>query len=97
LIASTVPPLGLVEQPRFVEMVVTLEPHDAFVLYTDGLFGGVDGKHRRLTPEMLSKMIDPTAPSAEALLGRLLDQAAPSHAKTRLPDDVAAVAVRRTG
>jgi phosphoserine phosphatase RsbU/P len=96
-IASTVPPLGLVEQPRFVEMVVTLEPHDAFVLYTDGLFGGVDGKHRRLTPEMLSKMIDPTAPSAEALLGRLLDQAAPSHAKTRLPDDVAAVAVRRTG
>jgi sigma-B regulation protein RsbU (phosphoserine phosphatase) len=96
LIASTVPPLGLIERPQFLETAVTLGPDDGFVLYTDGLFGGADSKRRRLTPEMLAKMIDPSAPTAEALLMRLLNKVAPGESKTRLPDDVAAVVVRRT-
>jgi phosphoserine phosphatase RsbU/P len=95
LVASTVPPLGLIEQPRFVETVVTIEPDDAFVLYTDGLFGSADGKRRSLTPKMLAQMIDQSAPTAEALLMRLMNHLALGDRKTRLPDDVAALAVRR--
>jgi sigma-B regulation protein RsbU (phosphoserine phosphatase) len=97
LVESTVPPLGLIEQPNFVERVVNLEPGDAFLLYTDGLFGEADTKRRRLTPEELAKMIEPKAPTAEALLVGLLNQVAPSDNKTRLSDDLAAMAVRRTG
>jgi len=96
LIASTVPPLGLIERPQFVETVVTLARDETFLLYTDGLFGATDGKRRRLTPEILAKKVDCTAPTAEALLMRLLNKVAPSDGKTRLPDDVAALAVRRT-
>src|SRR6266404_3383838 len=96
LIASTVPPLGLIERPQFAETVVTLARDETFLLYTDGLFGAADGKRRRLTPEILAKKVDCAAPTAEALLMRLLNKVAPSDGKTRLPDDVAAVAVRRT-
>jgi sigma-B regulation protein RsbU (phosphoserine phosphatase) len=96
LIASAVPPLGLIELPHFVETIVELGRDDAFVLYTDGLFGGAEGKRRRLTPKMLAKTIDHDAPTAEALLMRMLNQVAPSDGKTRLPDDMAVVVVRRT-
>jgi len=95
LIASAVPPLGLIELPHFVETIVELGRDDAFVLYTDGLFGGAEGK-RRLTPKMLAKTVDHDAPTAEALLTCMLNQVAPSDGKTRLPDDMAVVVVRRT-
>src|SRR6266404_6073548 len=37
-IASIAPPLGLIEQPEFTETAIDLEPGDAFLLYTDGVF-----------------------------------------------------------
>ena len=38
-IASVAPPLGLIEHPEFTETIVDLDSGDAFLLYTDGLFG----------------------------------------------------------
>jgi sigma-B regulation protein RsbU (phosphoserine phosphatase) len=96
LTASTAPPLGLIEVPQFVETIVELGQNDAFVLYTDGLYGAPDEKQRRLTPEKLAKLVDHSAPSAEALLMRILNKIRPDGSNTRLPDDVAALAVRRT-
>jgi hypothetical protein len=40
-------------------------------------------------------MLDHSAPTAEALLKGILDQAAPDNDGEALPDDVAAVTVRR--
>src|SRR5213592_3245551 len=94
-IASIAPPLGLIEQPEFTETAIHLEPGDAFLLYTDGLFGSRKGKQPRLTPQRLEKMLDHNAPSAEALLGRILTEAAPAKGEEALPDDLAALAVRR--
>src|SRR5205823_10586880 len=37
-VASIAPPLGLIEQPEFSETAIDLQPGDAFLLYTDGLF-----------------------------------------------------------
>jgi sigma-B regulation protein RsbU (phosphoserine phosphatase) len=95
-IASSAPPLGLVERARFIETIVDLRCGDAFVLYTDGLFGAANGEKPRLTPEDLAKMIDPSAPSAEALLMSMMNQATPADGEHSLPDDVAALAIRRT-
>src|SRR5216110_2413745 len=92
-IASIAPPLGLIEHPEFTECTTNFESGDAFLLYTDGLFGGPKGERRRLTPECLEKMLDHCAPSADALLKGILTQAAPDNAKDALPDDMAAVAV----
>jgi len=94
-IASSAPPLGLVERARFIETIVNLRRGEAFVLYTDGLFGAGNGEKPRLTPEHLAKMIDPAAPSAEALLMSMMNQAMPADSEHSLPDDVAALAVRR--
>jgi sigma-B regulation protein RsbU (phosphoserine phosphatase) len=94
-IASSAPPLGLVQQSEFTETILELNPGDAFTLYTDGLLGGPKHGRPRTTPTQLAGMINPFAPSAEALLELLLKAAAPP--ETELPpDDVAAVVVRRS-
>src|ERR1041384_6360255 len=95
-IASVAPPLGLVESPELTETIVNLKPGDTFLLYTDGLFGSRKGKQSLMNPQFLGKMLDHSAPSAEALLGRILAKTAPPKAKEALPDDLAALAVRRT-
>jgi sigma-B regulation protein RsbU (phosphoserine phosphatase) len=95
-IASVAPPLGLVEHPELTETIVDLEPGDTFLLYTDGLFGSRKSKQPGLSPKRLEKMLDHSAPSAEALLRRILTETAPSKGEEALPDDVAALAVRRT-
>ena len=94
-IASIAPPLGLIEHPEFTETVIGFEAGDAFLLYTDGLFGSAKDGLRRLTPQRLEKMLDHSAPSAEALLKGILTQVAPDNAGDALPDDLAALAVRR--
>ena len=94
-VSSAMPPLGLIEHPHLTESDVDLESGDAFLLYTDGLFRGAKAGRPRSAPDQLGKMLDASAPNAEALLARLLDQAAPDYDGKPLPDDLAAVAVRR--
>src|SRR5213596_725773 len=95
-IASVAPPLGLIEHPEFTETIVDLDSGDAFLLYTDGLFGAAKGERLRLTPKRLERMLDHSAPNAEALLKGILNQAVPENSDDSLPDDVAALAVRQT-
>jgi sigma-B regulation protein RsbU (phosphoserine phosphatase) len=94
-IPSSAPPLGLAEPSQFSEAIVDLWRGDAFVLYTDGLFRAATGDRRRFTPEHLAATIDHSAASAEALLKSMLKQTSQADAETRLPDDIAALAVRR--
>ena len=94
-IASIAPPLGLLEHPEFAETPIDLESGDAFLLYTDGLLRSTKDAPHRLTPKGLAKMLDHSAGSAEALLKGILEQATPDGAGDGLPDDVAALAVRR--
>jgi serine phosphatase RsbU (regulator of sigma subunit) len=94
-ISSSAPPLGLVERSQFTETIIHLGRGDAFVLYTDGLFRAVRGDRPRLTPAELAGMLNPLAPNAEALLMQMLNEAAPVNGHESLPDDIAALAVRR--
>ena len=94
-IASVAPPLGLIERSEFVETALDFEPGDAFLLYTDGLFGSSKNEERRLTPQELEKMLDHSAPTAEVLLKRILGRATPNNAEDSLSDDMTALAVRR--
>jgi phosphoserine phosphatase RsbU/P len=94
-IASIAPPLGLVERPEFVETALDFEPGDAFLLYTDGLFGSSKNGQRRVTPQQLEKMLDHSAPTADVLLKRILQRVAPNNAEDSLSDDMTALALRR--
>jgi sigma-B regulation protein RsbU (phosphoserine phosphatase) len=94
-IASVAPPLGLIGRPEFAETPLDFEPGDAFLLYTDGLFGSSKNEERRVTPQELEKMLDHSAPTAEVLLKRILERATPNNAEDSLSDDMTALAVRR--
>ena len=98
-IASVAPPLGLINRrAEFTETSIDLEPGDAFLLYTDGLLRWSKDERHRLSPAQLEKMLDHSAPSAEALIQTILVQTAPDHSVNsakNAPDDIAAVAVRR--
>ena len=94
-IASVAPPLGMIKRSAFTETVIDLEPGDAFLLYTDGLLRWTKDERHRVTPGHLEKILDHSAPSAEALLKRIVAQTAPDNSAKTAPDDVAAIAVRR--
>jgi len=94
-IASVAPPLGMIKRSAFTETAIDLEPGDAFLLYTDGLLRWAKDERHRVTPEQLEKALDHSAPSAEALLQRIVAQTTPDNSAKTAPDDVAAIAVRR--
>jgi sigma-B regulation protein RsbU (phosphoserine phosphatase) len=95
-IASSAPPLGLVERSDFIEADVELERGDAFLLYTDGVYGADSTAKARLTPQTLAEMLQPVAADSHTLLTRLMAQATHGNGDKPLPDDIAAVAVKRT-
>ena len=94
-IGSSAPPLGLLERSEFIETDVDLEPGDAFFLYTDGIYGSGHDENPRLSSSRLAEMLQPVAENAQALLDRVVEQAASNDGGKAAPDDVAAVAVRR--
>ena len=95
-IPSSAPPLGLLERSEFVETDVDLEPGDAFLLYTDGIYGPGHEENPKLSATRLAEMLQPLAESAQALLDRVAEQTAMNVDGEEPPDDVAAIAVRRS-
>ena len=93
--ASVAPPLGLIKRAAFTETAIDLEPGDAFLLYTDGLFRWTKDERYRVTPDQLAKVLDHSAPSADVLLKRIVAKTDPENSATTAPDDIAAIAVRR--
>ena len=95
-ILSSAPPLGLLERSEFLETKVDLAPGDAFFLYTDGLYGGGHGENPRLSSGRLGELLQPMAANAETWLNRVVEQTSMNNGRKSAPDDVAAIAVRRS-
>jgi phosphoserine phosphatase RsbU/P len=95
-VLSSAPPLGLLERSEFLATDIDLEPGEAFFLYTDGLYGSRRDQNPSLSSGRLAGMLQPMAASAQALLTRVVDQATRDQNGEPPPDDVAAVAVRRS-
>ena len=94
-IRSSAPPLGLLERSDFTAENVQLEHGDAFLLYTDGLYSPDQTKPDRLTPARLASMLQCNGTNAQGILKRVLDRATNGIGDKPLPDDVAAIAVKR--
>jgi sigma-B regulation protein RsbU (phosphoserine phosphatase) len=95
LIASSAPPLGLLERSQFEESVIDLERGDGFFLYTDGLCGPSQKEGKPWTPERLRTLLTDEQGSAHELLQTVLERIAPGE-EVPLADDLAALVVRRT-
>jgi sigma-B regulation protein RsbU (phosphoserine phosphatase) len=96
-VASSAPPLGLLERSEFIETEIDLEVGDAFFLYTDGIYGSAHDESPRLSSNRIAEMLQPISENAQALLTRVVDQVGLNERGKASADDVAAVAVRRTG
>ena len=94
-VASSAPPLGLIEQPQFAESKASLAHGDAFLLYTDGLYGSTAAEPRRFTPERLAELMTAKSTSAQALLEHIIAKVTAGNGDNPLADDVAALIVRR--
>ena len=94
LVLSSAPPLGLLERSQFEETAIELHPGDGFLLYTDGLYSPSKNETDRWTPERLRETLSGQKSSAQALLTQIIQRATPDEG-VPLPDDLAAVAVRR--
>lgn len=95
-IPSSAPPLGLLERSEFLETNIDLQPGEAFLLYTDGLYGSGREENPRLSSSRLGELLQPIPTSAQLLLSRVVDGVALTNGDRPAPDDVAAVAVRRS-
>jgi phosphoserine phosphatase RsbU/P len=93
-VSSHAPPLGVAQPKQFSETVVDLRPGDAFILYTDGLFGGRAPLAKRLTPQRLLEKLNGSISNAQTLLEQLLRYSPKSDHDQQLLDDVTAVVVR---
>ncbi|HEV3409141.1 MAG TPA: SpoIIE family protein phosphatase [Chthoniobacterales bacterium] len=96
-IASSAPPLGLLDDGEFAETHVQLRGGDAFFLYTDGLYGLEHNTERSLTPARLAERLKPAGLSAEALLRRMVDIGVNVNGDKPMADDIAALVVKRCG
>jgi sigma-B regulation protein RsbU (phosphoserine phosphatase) len=94
-ISSHAPPLGVAQRAQFSEALVDVRPGDAFILYSDGLFGGRARITRRVTPQTLVAKLNGSVSSAQTLLEQLLRYSPKPDDEQLLLDDVTAVVVRR--
>ena len=94
-IRSCAPPLGVLDNSRFPEANVSLAPGDAFLLYTDGLYGADQVYSTNGAHVELAKNVHASHLTAGALLTRIIEQATTGNGDKPLPDDLAAIAVKR--
>ena len=93
-LASLAPPIGIAPSLHCEESGAAILPGDTILLYTDGLYSATGDDGKRLTPVELPRYFPAKSPSAAEFLDHTV--AAVSGADgAPLPDDLAAIALRR--
>ncbi len=94
-IASQSPPVGIVADLEISEASFHLEPGDTALLYTDGLLSPSSSDRHHLTPDELQPLLPEKALSVTDFLHQVIYSVTALGSHEPLPDDLAAVAVRR--
>lgn len=95
-LASQGPPIGILARQECGEAGAKLELDDVALLYTDGLYSVADETGARMTPKQIPALLPTEAVSAEDFLNQTLNQVLRYAHGEPLPDDLAAVALRRS-
>ncbi len=94
-IASQTPPIGIRAQQRCEETRLRVGPGDTLLLYTDGLYSMKGAAAERLTPADAQNFLPRTTSSASDFLEHTIAAMTERAGEQALPDDVAAIALRR--
>jgi len=93
---SARPPLGLYKTGVTLEEIRYLEPGDALLLYTDGLYEIQNpAAHRLGAAAFAASLTPPASQSAAGWLAQILQSAKTFAASTPFPDDITAIAAVR--
>lgn len=96
-VASGGPPIGLQREMEIQETPVSLAPGDAFLMYTDGLYG-IDGATKpKLIEEELRDLVDGPVRRPESYLEDLLIRVKARSSEGAFTDDVTAIVALWTG
>jgi sigma-B regulation protein RsbU (phosphoserine phosphatase) len=93
--ASLSPPLGIAASLHCAEVGAAVAPGDTLLLYTDGLYSGINLEGGRLVPDDLPLYFPASSVSAADFLDRTIAAISGSD-EVVLPDDLAAIALRRS-
>jgi len=94
-VGATGPALGLFEQARFDELVVTLSPGAALVLFTDGVNEALDGDNAEFGIERVATLMGALAGRSASDRAAALLEAVRSHRGARqMQDDVTVMVIR---
>jgi len=94
-ISSQSPPLGILPQQESMDDGIELQSGDTALLYTDGLYSTRSRVGKPLSPADLRSLIPRFAKSAGEFLQNTIQQVLKSSDDGGLPDDLAAIALRR--
>lgn len=94
-LASQGPPVGILARQECGEATTHLDVGDFALLYTDGLYSMMDATGERMTPKQVPSLLPKDAISAEDFLNLTLNEVNSFSRGEPLPDDLAAVALRR--
>lgn len=97
LIAGQAPPIGVRAELAGEESAARVGAGDTLLLYTDGLYSRPLGNGQYRSPTELAALLPPADGSAEKYLEETLTRAGVQLDGPPLPDDVAAIALRRIG
>jgi sigma-B regulation protein RsbU (phosphoserine phosphatase) len=89
-------PLGILEDARFPQVTVDLQPGDRVLMYTDGVTEAFDNRGEPFGMDRLREIVSRHTGDPEGLINRVLDGVS-AHATSEEPlDDIAMVALRMT-
>ena len=94
MLASSSPPLGVGAVLDCKESGAAIAPGDTILLYTDGLYSATSAEGWRMVPNDLREFFPRASASAAEFLDRTVAAISASD-EGALPDDVAAIALRR--
>jgi serine phosphatase RsbU (regulator of sigma subunit) len=92
---SQCPPIGVLVDLPCAEDAAELRPGDSALLYTDGLYSMTDVNGERLSPEDVGHLVPESALSALDFLNQTVNAANARANHQPLPDDLAAIVLRR--
>lgn len=94
---TTGPAVGLWLNMEFGIEQVEIEPGDILLAFTDGVTDTRDSSDEFFGEERLLSLVQQPIPSADALLGRIMEQLNQHMAGTDQYDDITLLGIRRTG
>ena len=95
-IPSQGPPVGIRAELACEEATIELDPTESVLLYTDGLFSGVDANGIRLGPHEVSSLLPEEAVDATDFLKQTINNVRIRARSNQVSDDLAAIVLRRT-